>query len=724
MSLTQRDSKRLTIQTGVPFTPSLKGRGGVIPLPSNIETPRYSSRVILDCNIRHVKVKSFDQTWCQPPTTNHSSFYSKVYSREAETEKEEMRKVNFSSLPRISPLEGSPFQKFQKSPLALKQEVKAVQDHINKIRKNRVKFNRPFSIECLQLGIPGLHFSNKEFIEAVFDDMKSQVPSAFEANQSPEHLSLYFNWLQRKIEEYSNGTSSLKQRDFYKLGFCRLYYHLSSIDNLLAEELNLIFNKFIGIFEDNRRENEALRVDFERKTKVNTHKTVHEIEMKMLEKTNEVENAKLKIEELTRALKELEDEKNLYRDNDCNLRRQIDKFKMMAKGFQDKSTVFKNRYHRVMEKNLSLKLNTASKEEARLKSSASPNLKLNHPQACRSGSFNIEEEGQIVLKVPKGPLFEKKRPEQKGKEKKGKDSFEMPSESSIVEGNEITGFKEGLEAYTQNLERLDQMAANLMLVPNGKTFISHQETQTVIETHEKFIQTDISCLDAKYDGVLGSQSALDKAIKEREVRAIIHQNPNIKVALRIPEKPVKKKSSANIYDSLLNNNQLSPTAQKVKKDVKEKEGFSVKLERLMSPKKMSSFNPENGILFLIIEEENSQKFSRKKSANSPNPSLSKILENSKEEMSEDLIVTDEILKEKLRVEIELLKDSNSLFFLKILEAYKFEKVSKRELHSQHDFLAEIKSRLEFQNQELERKVSKLEKNLLLNQKKLSKVNKY
>ena len=79
------------------------------------------------------------------------------------------------------------------------------------------------------------------------------------------------------------------------------------------------------------------------------------------------------------------------------------------------------------------------------------------------------------------------------------------------------------------------------------------------------------------------------------------------------------------------------------------------------------------------------------------------------------------LKEQLQLEIEKLRESNSLFFTKMMEAYRVERANNSSLSSNNDFIAKIKTKLEQQNIDLEKKVASLEKNLTSNQKKIGKV---
>lgn len=92
------------------------------------------------------------------------------------------------------------------------------------------------------------------------------------------------------------------------------------------------------------------------------------------------------------------------------------------------------------------------------------------------------------------------------------------------------------------------------------------------------------------------------------------------------------------------------------------------------------------------------------------------------ENSSDLfIVPDLQLKEQLQLEIEKLRESNSLFFTKMMEAYRVERANNSSLSSTNDFFAKLKTKLEQQNSDLEKKVASLEKNLTSNQKKIGKV---
>lgn len=79
------------------------------------------------------------------------------------------------------------------------------------------------------------------------------------------------------------------------------------------------------------------------------------------------------------------------------------------------------------------------------------------------------------------------------------------------------------------------------------------------------------------------------------------------------------------------------------------------------------------------------------------------------------------MREQLQLEIEKLRESNSLFFTKMMEAYRVERANNTNLTSTNEFIARVKAELEQQNNELEKKVASLERNLTINQKKIGKV---
>jgi len=84
-------------------------------------------------------------------------------------------------------------------------------------------------------------------------------------------------------------------------------------------------------------------------------------------------------------------------------------------------------------------------------------------------------------------------------------------------------------------------------------------------------------------------------------------------------------------------------------------------------------------------------------------------------------VPDNQIREQLQLEIEKLRESNSLFFTKMMEAYRVERANNSNLTSTNELMSKIKAELEKQTNELEKKVSVLEKNLTINQKKIGKV---
>ena len=92
------------------------------------------------------------------------------------------------------------------------------------------------------------------------------------------------------------------------------------------------------------------------------------------------------------------------------------------------------------------------------------------------------------------------------------------------------------------------------------------------------------------------------------------------------------------------------------------------------------------------------------------------------ENSSDLfILPDNQMREQLQLEIEKLRENNSLFFTKMMEAYRVEKANNSNLTSTNEFVTRVKAELEQQNIDLEKKVANLEKNLTINQKKIGKV---
>ena len=564
MSLTQRDFKKLSINTSNLL--SSPHNRGIIPISASQNvSPSYSSRAILTSNIKHLKIKSFDKANPQPTTAN-STLYSRIYSKEAEVERIESTKVNYASLPRINLVTENPFSSKVRSPNA-SLCAKEIQEQIRKVRQTRIKFSNPFSLECLTLAVPNIVFDENDFVADTFAKLKSEVPNAFEGSQNQQSLATYLVWLKRKQKDLQS-ISSLKLRDFYKLAFCRLHYQLSSLDNLLAEEASIIFHEVLGLFEKNKAENEATREDFSRKSEALLQKANKSFDDKLRDKDLLVEELKLKLEFATKSMRALAEETFQYKSIDQGLRRQIEKYKSIAGQYQVKASIFKQRYHKVVQKNLSMKLNQAQKAELRAIDQAA--MKKNH-------SFYIEDEApllqknQTTVKLPAQQKFAGKRT----------DTLDLPSQSSQ---EELLGYKEGVEAFNENLERLDQMAIQLNLVPNGRTFICHQATQTETLREDNCTQTKISCVDKKYDRILVDQETLDSNLREHDVRVMVQNDPVVKIALRIPDKVLRKKASnaAERPESPTRSpqNRVSPRASQGNKG-----GFAMRLERSISPTK-------------------------------------------------------------------------------------------------------------------------------------------
>ena len=148
----------------------------------------------------------------------------------------------------------------------------------------------------------------------------------------------------------------------------------------------------------------------------------------------------------------------------------------------------------------------------------------------------------------------------------------------------------------------------------------------------------------------------------------------------------------------------------------------MKLEHTMSPNKSQQQPAQGTRLLPDISDDISVVSGTKKPLSLLKVQGSIQEEQFENENSSDLfIVPDNQMREQLQLEIEKLRESNSLFFTKMMEAYRVEKANNSNLTSTNEFVTRVKAELEQQNIDLEKKVANLEKNLTINQKKIGKV---
>lgn len=427
----------------------------------------------------------------------------------------EAYKINAGSLPRLIFGKNETLTDW-KVTFDLKAKAAA---HSRTPSSNSLQFALPFSIQCLEMGIPSVHFLNKDYSEKLFSALKHEVPGAFIASVKYHAIeTAVHEWFAEKATE-SKSDRTTETKDLISLLYSLLYFHLHPVSKPYARTLATTFGLWIELNQFQERDFEKIQNQLKSKHVLEFAKLEDKLTKELKSKDEIIEKLSISLEEAKSQIEKLELDIKDKNDFEFRMTEQVAKFHGLAKMMKEKAKVYKQRYLRAMQRNISLKVTEGHhREELAVRqirglSFGEEILSSKLPSRKKDHKFH-------AISTAATPTFPKR--------KKKAEILEEGLMVSISEDDEdmVKQYQQGMEEFNLTMGRLDNLCVEFNMLPDGKKFIAHQSTQTDPMVH-KSCQTDLNTVGEKYNKVLLNQATLDTAVNDIELRDQIWKNPDV-----------------------------------------------------------------------------------------------------------------------------------------------------------------------------------------------------
>lgn len=500
-------------------------------LESNENTPRKCSeasgtaRAFFPGNLKYLmKREKMDKTWRDTflnfkykdgISRHHSRVSSMIDSEVLDT-----NKINAKSLPRIIISNNQTMEARKKFPSTIKHD----DEHLRSASKSRYKFSMPFSIHCLEASVPHLVFKDKQKSDILFHELKHDVVGSFVISTSYHQIeSSIHAWMAHR-RSLCASIESTEIFDLTAMHYALLYFHWQSVSIHSSRSLSQLYQVWLMISDNQASE-------YAHVLAVNKKQDYDKMEVRRQVFENKLTAREDKIERLMEVLKKVTDERDKLQKEfdelagfDGRAKDQASKFLGLAKQMKEKAKTYKQRYMKVMNKNLTMKIKEGHAKEA---------LAIEEVRGITSlaqSTVNIDlispakmyyKRMTSTINSPKSPLAKFH-------------IHDIPEKlsASISEADKsmMDQYQEGIMEFHNNMDRLDQLCVDFNMFPDGKKFIAHKSTQTDTMVSQA-CQTAISCVDIRFDKVMQNQESIDRAVKECELREQMENAPGIEVVL-------------------------------------------------------------------------------------------------------------------------------------------------------------------------------------------------